>query len=185
MELVYKNLAFESFYIDFQQYLTCLISLQFILIDHTYALQLTDSASKLPFYTDKAHGQLQQVWRHETKADAEGLSSVHYEQPLGQTERPCMQKQKRSLQRLVAEGLKLVSVFLTELLGSLGCLWHVRLAGYSSLNHLLRKNKSSNQPCSQPPQHTNTKWEKKKHQTNSSHMKSWPVNTRCTVHVGA
>lgn len=36
----------------------------------------------------------------------------------------------------MAEGLKLVSVFLTELLGPLGCLRHVGLAGYGSLNHL-------------------------------------------------
>ncbi len=50
-----------------------------------------------------------------------------------------MQKQKQSLQRLVAEGLKLVSVFLTELLSSLSCLRHVRLARYGPLNHLLQK----------------------------------------------
>lgn len=56
-----------------------------------------------------------------------------------------MQKQKQSLQRLLAEGLELVSVFLTELLGSLACLGHVRLARYGSLNHLLRTNKNSKQ----------------------------------------
>lgn len=47
-------------------------------------------------------------------------------------------KQKQSLQRLMAERLKLVSVFLTELLGSRGRLRHVGLARHGSLNHLLR-----------------------------------------------
>lgn len=37
----------------------------------------------------------------------------------------------------MAEGLQLVSVFLTELLGSLGGFWHVGLARYRSLYHLL------------------------------------------------
>lgn len=37
----------------------------------------------------------------------------------------------------MAEGLELVSVFLTELLGSLGSFWHVGLARHRSLYHLL------------------------------------------------
>lgn len=52
----------------------------------------------------------------------------------------------------MAEGLKLVSVFLTELLGPLGCLRHVRLARDGSLDHLLRttgQTNNSRQPCSQ------------------------------------
>lgn len=57
------------------------------------------------------------------------------------------QTNKKSLQRLMAEGLKLVSVLLTELLGSLSCLQRVRLARYGSLNHLLRtNNNNSRQP---------------------------------------
>lgn len=58
---------------------------------------------------------------------------------LKATSGPCMQKQKQSLQRLVPQGLKLVSVFVAELFGSLGCFRHVGLARYSSLNHLLPK----------------------------------------------
>lgn len=46
--------------------------------------------------------------------------------------------QERFLQRLLAKSLKLVSVFLTELLGTRGRLRHVRLARYSPLNHLLK-----------------------------------------------
>lgn len=37
----------------------------------------------------------------------------------------------------MAEGLQLVSVFLTELLSSLGSFWHVGLTGHGSLYHLL------------------------------------------------
>ena len=78
-------------------------------------------------------------------------------------ETPRMRKQKRSLQRLVAERLQLVSVFLSELLGPLGGLRHVGLARHGSLNHLLRKNnKVSNQQRSQPLRHTRTEEEKRR-----------------------
>lgn len=53
----------------------------------------------------------------------------------------------------MAERLKLVSVFLAELLGSLGCLRHVGLARDGSLDHLLRENKHSKS--------TSTEWGKK------------------------
>lgn len=54
------------------------------------------------------------------------------------------QTNKPFVQRLVAEGLELVSVFLPELLGSLGRLRHVGLTGQRSLNHLLRKKNKKN-----------------------------------------
>lgn len=50
---------------------------------------------------------------------------------------------EESIQRLMAERLKLVPVFLTELLGSLGGFQRVGLAGHRPLYHLLTTTNSS------------------------------------------